>query len=143
MARAKAKTKAAPKAPKARKSRGKKSQVAASAPEAPIEIGVVSEAPAAAAIEARTVALPECLDSSAATAVRDMLLAARGASIEVDAAQVRRVGAQSLQILVAASRTWEADGHTYKIINPSAEFIDVATLLGLSSHELSLGEIPL
>ena len=57
--------------------------------------------------------LPDCLDASAAAAVKDMLLARRGNALVVDASQVRRVGAQSLQVLIAAARTWQADGQSY------------------------------
>ena len=82
--------------------------------------------------------LPDCLDSSAAAAVKDMLLARRGNALVVDASQVRRVGAQSLQILVAAARTWQSDGHNYCVANSSSEFLDTIALIGLPREDLQL-----
>lgn len=82
--------------------------------------------------------LPDCLDASAAAAVKDMLLARRGNALIVDASQVRRVGAQSLQILVAAARTWQADGMSYCVTNSSSELLDTIALIGLSREDLML-----
>jgi chemotaxis protein CheX len=82
--------------------------------------------------------LPDCLDSSAAAAVKSMLLARRGNALVVDASQVRRVGTQSLQILVAAARTWKSDGHNYCVANSSSEFLDTIALIGLSREDLRL-----
>lgn len=84
------------------------------------------------------VMLPECLDSAAASAVKDMLLARRGSPLVVDASQVRRVGAQSLQVLIAAARTWQADGQSYRLTNSSAELLDTLTLIGLPRDSLLL-----
>jgi anti-anti-sigma regulatory factor len=82
--------------------------------------------------------LPDCLDASAAAAVKDMLLARRGSALVVDASQVRRVGAQSLQILIAAARTWQADGQSYCVTNSSSELLDTIVLIGLSREDLML-----
>jgi chemotaxis protein CheX len=82
--------------------------------------------------------LPDCLDASAAAAVKDMLLARRGNALVVDASQVRRVGAQSLQILIAAARTWQADGMSYCVTNSSSELLDTIALIGLSREDLML-----
>jgi anti-anti-sigma regulatory factor len=82
--------------------------------------------------------LPECLDASAATAVKEMLLARRGSALVVDASQVRRVGAQPLQILIAAARTWQADGQAYCVSNPSGELLETMALIGLAHGDLML-----
>ena len=108
-----------------------------------IDIGTeeIAETVAAAPVaEANSGALilPDCLDSSAVTAVRDMLLARRGNAIVVDASQVRRVGAQSLQVLIAAARTWQADGHSYRVTNSSPELLDTIALVGLAHKDLLL-----
>jgi chemotaxis protein CheX len=84
------------------------------------------------------VMLPECLDSAAASAVKEMLLARRGSPLVVDASQVRRVGAQSLQVLIAAARTWQADGQSYRLTNSSTELLDTLTLIGLPRESLLL-----
>ncbi len=86
--------------------------------------------------------LPESLDSSAAADIRDLLLAHRGSPLVVDAGQVRRTGMQAVQVLIAAARTWRADGHSYAVTNPTTEFLDTLTLVGLSrEHVLVEGMI--
>ena len=82
--------------------------------------------------------LPDCLDSSAASAIKEMLLARRGTAIVVDASEVRRVGAQSLQVLVAAARTWQADQQSYRMTSASAELLETIALIGLPHEDLLL-----
>jgi anti-anti-sigma regulatory factor len=82
--------------------------------------------------------LPDCLDASAAAAVKEMLLARRGAELVVDASQVRRIGAQSLQVMIAAARTWQADGLSYCVSNSSSELLETIALIGLSREDLML-----
>jgi anti-anti-sigma regulatory factor len=82
--------------------------------------------------------LPDCLDSSAASSIKEMLLAHRGNAIVVDASQVRRVGAQSLQVLVAAARTWQADQQSYRVTGASAELLETMALIGLPHEDLLL-----
>ena len=82
--------------------------------------------------------LPERFDSAAAASVLEGFKRHRGAALTVDASGVRRVGAQGLQILLSATRTWQADGHVLEIENASAELIDAAQLLGLSHSDLSI-----
>lgn len=82
--------------------------------------------------------LPDCLDSSAAAAIKEMLLAQRGNAIVIDASQVRRVGVQSLQVLVAAARTWQVDGQSYRLENLSSEFLETIALVGLPREDLLL-----
>lgn len=82
--------------------------------------------------------LPDCLDSSAAAAIKEMLLARRGNAIVIDASQVRRVGVQSLQVLVAAARTWQGDGQSYRLESPSSEFLETIALVGLPREDLLL-----
>jgi len=97
--------------------------------------GIVESAPE---VGSAALILPDCLDASAAAAVKDMLLARRGNALVVDASQVRRVGAQSLQILIAAARTWQADGMSYCVTNSSSELLDTIALIGLSREDLML-----
>lgn len=82
--------------------------------------------------------LPERFDSTAASGVLDAFKLHRGSALTVDASAVRRVGAQGLQILLSASRTWQADGQALRLENASAELIEAAHLLGLSTSELSI-----
>jgi anti-anti-sigma regulatory factor len=97
------------------------------------------EAPAALAEHnPECLMLPDCLDSSAASAIKEMLLARRGTAIVVDASEVRRVGAQSLQVLVAAARTWQADQQSYRMTSASAELLETIALIGLPHEDLLL-----
>jgi chemotaxis protein CheX len=84
------------------------------------------------------VTLPDCLDSAAAPSIKDMLLARRGNAIVVDASQVRRVGIQSLQVLIAAARTWQADEQSYRVRGASADLLETIALIGLPHEDLLL-----
>lgn len=129
MARKKASSRPAGKKPaKAAKSVGRKARRSSVAA---IVAPGDSESPAAAALT-----LPETLDSSWASNVKDMLLAHRGAPIVVDAGQVRRTGMQAIQILISAAQTWKADGQNYVVTNPTQEFLDTIALAGLSREQL-------
>jgi chemotaxis protein CheX len=55
------------------------------------------------------VRLGEVLDVSAAKPLARALLERRGKPTVVDALETRRLGAQCLQVLLAAIRTWESD----------------------------------
>jgi len=80
--------------------------------------------------ESADLKLAETLDLCAAAPLAGALMALRGRDIEVDASDVRRVGGQCLQVLLAAGKTWAADGHLLNLSNPSPEFIEGMTLLG-------------
>jgi chemotaxis protein CheX len=86
--------------------------------------------------------LSDCLDADAAAPLKDALLQRRGKPIIVDAGQVRRVGAQSLQVLIAAARTWRRDDQAYQVANPSADFLDTMALAGLSRDDLLIQGSP-
>jgi anti-anti-sigma regulatory factor len=104
----------------------------------PEEFAERAAAAPSAESDSQALMLPDCLDSAAVTTVRDLLLARRGNAIVIDASQVRRVGAQSLQVLIAAARTWQADGHSYRVTNSSPELLDTIALIGLAHEDLLL-----
>lgn len=83
--------------------------------------------------------LPSCLDMSAAPALKSSLLALRGGDAVLDAGTIQRMGAQCVQVLVSAKRTWEADGHGFSIVNPTTEFLECLSMLGIGEAELSIG----
>ncbi len=56
--------------------------------------------------------------------------AARGKDIEIDASQVRHLGAQAVQILVSAKQSWGAAKNTFSILQPSLEFRQSVDALG-------------
>jgi chemotaxis protein CheX len=85
--------------------------------------------------------LVEILDLTAAPPLAQSFLAQRGGELSVDASRVRRVGAQCLQVLVAAAATWKADGAHLRVINPTEEFLEGCRLLGVHfNHEVVAAE---
>jgi chemotaxis protein CheX len=75
--------------------------------------------------------LPEVLDLTAAAPLAQSFLSYRGAELSVDASRVRRVGAQCLQVLLAAAVTWSADGLRLRLEKPTEEFLEGSRLLGI------------
>jgi chemotaxis protein CheX len=82
--------------------------------------------------------LPDSCDSSSAAAIKELLVARRGAPLVVDAGQVSRVGVQTLQVLLAAAHTWRADGQSYAVTNPSSALLETIALVGLSGDQFLL-----
>jgi chemotaxis protein CheX len=78
--------------------------------------------------------LPEVLDLKAAAPLLGDLLCARGRDVSLDASQVRRLGGQCLQVILAAIQTWRIDGVGLRIVNPSAEFLEFLELFGIEQE---------
>ena len=74
--------------------------------------------------------LGESLDLTGAAPLKAQLLAARGTPLSLDASRVRRLGAQCLQVLLAARASWSGDGLEWRVIDPSPEFADAVRLMG-------------
>lgn len=87
--------------------------------------------------------LSQVLDLNAAAPLMNEFLALRGRNVDVDASAVERLGAQCLQVLLSARRTWDADGAEFSVVSPSSEFTSTLALLGapierhFNSRELS------
>jgi chemotaxis protein CheX len=87
--------------------------------------------------------LGQVLDLNAAAPLVNEFLALRGRNVDVDASGVERLGAQCLQVLLSARRTWDADGAEFAVVSPSSEFTSTLALLGapieqhFNSRELS------
>lgn len=75
--------------------------------------------------------LPEVLDLTAAAPLAKSLLSRRGSELNIDASRVNRVGAQCLQVLVAAAETWKTDGVGLRLMKPTPEFLEGSRLLGI------------
>lgn len=84
-----------------------------------------------------TIELSKVLDLVAAPALLETLLQKKGQSVRINAEQVQRVGAQCLQILLSAKRTWEADGCGFSLDDPSPAFTEAVKLVGLSIEDLT------
>ena len=89
---------------------------------------------------AQDMQLPEVLDMTFAGPLAENLLAKRGAQLTVDASGVQRVGAQCVQVLMSAVSTWKADEVAFSITNPSPEFRDALSLLGVGLSEIMIEE---
>ena len=76
--------------------------------------------------EDRTIRLPAHATTVTAEDLRIRLVL--GADLDgamvIDASEVESVGQAALQILVAARREAEADGHDFEILNPSPAFLE-------------------
>lgn len=75
-------------------------------------------------------ALAPILDLKAAAPLRSALLERRGHPLELDAADVQRLGGLCLQILLAAAATWRADGLPMRVGPRSEAFLDALRLFG-------------
>ena len=84
--------------------------------------------------------LPEILDVTFAGPLAEQLLALRGSTLTIDATQVQRVGAQCVQVIMSAVSTWKADEVTLSVVDPSQEFRDALSLLGIGLPEISTEE---
>lgn len=74
--------------------------------------------------------LPEILDVSSVAVVHRDLLAKRGSDLDIDALNVRRIAGLGLQLLVAASATWAADGQKLRVLNGSPTFEEAFRISG-------------
>ncbi len=81
--------------------------------------------------------LPADLDLRTASALRAAILGRRGADLRVDASGVLHLGAQCLQVLIAARALWEADGHELEIESPSPPFAAALRLLGAAPGDIA------
>ncbi|MDD2705809.1 MAG: STAS domain-containing protein [Acidocella sp.] len=81
--------------------------------------------------------LPPVLDLIAAPGLLEAFIGRRGQRLEVDGASVQRLGAQCLQILLAARAAWAADGLTLLVENLSEDFSAALELLGVAPADLT------
>jgi chemotaxis protein CheX len=78
-------------------------------------------------------ALPSRLDSSAAPSLLDSLMTRRGQPLHLDASEVELVGALALEVVIAAGRQWDLDGHPFSLKSPSDRFTSACDVLGLNA----------
>jgi chemotaxis protein CheX len=74
--------------------------------------------------------LPAVLDTAAAPALVQELIALRGGAVCLEAADVTRLGGLCLQALLSARATWAADGQTFQIKNLSPALNETLALCG-------------
>jgi chemotaxis protein CheX len=76
--------------------------------------------------------LPPMLDLVAASTLLEAFLHRRGNTLVVDGGAVERLGAQCLQVLLAARAAWAADEQSLRFENGSEEFLATLELLGVA-----------
>ena len=87
------------------------------------------------------ISLPAKLDSTYAKVLHDTLLEAKGAPVSIDAGDVAQLGAQCLQVLLAAKRAWDVDNTAFEINDLSEKLLDALRHLGVTSADLGAREI--
>jgi chemotaxis protein CheX len=80
--------------------------------------------------------LPAILDTKAAAPLTQAFLSHRGGDLHVDAADVQRLGAQCLQVLLAARAAWAVDGRNLLVENMSTECRAALGLCGVAPEAL-------
>jgi len=87
------------------------------------------------------ISLPEKLGANQLSSLFDEISAARGKSLVLDASSVRYIGAQGMQILLSAVKTWKRDGVPLRLTGTTEELREIVSVLGVSSSELAMEEI--
>ena len=84
----------------------------------------------------RTVTLPVVVEADQMAGVRDILVDClqEGAPVRIDAREVCRISTAAIQVLVSAARSFSAAGVKLYYADPSDEFIEAFSDLGLYTH---------
>ncbi len=80
--------------------------------------------------------LAKVLDLNEATELHGKLMSMRGNDISIDASAVERVGAQCIQVLLAAAKSWEDDRKSFSIARVSNPFTKTMQLIGINIDPL-------
>ncbi len=83
------------------------------------------------------ISLPPVLDMIAAGALLEAFLHRRGQRLTLDGGQVQRLGAQCLQVLLAARAAWAADDEALELTNCSEDLRSGLDLLGATPDSIS------
>ena len=81
--------------------------------------------------------LPEVLDMVTASRLLEAFLGQRGQALGVDGGGVQRLGAQCLQVLLAARAAWAADEQNFVVENVSEDFLAAIELMGVAPDMLT------
>lgn len=90
----------------------------------------------AAKKSATSMKLATVLDLNEASALQRALIGARGKNIVIDASGVERAGVQCIQVLVAATRAWEADARSFTFSAISDALARTLDLVGVKFDHL-------
>ncbi|WP_138464655.1 STAS domain-containing protein [Poseidonocella sp. HB161398] len=85
----------------------------------------------------KEISLPARVDYAAVEALYAEIKEARGEDVALDGSQVKHLGASGLQLLLAAWKSWEQDGHSLTVTSPSGKFSEHIEMLGLDKAHFS------
>lgn len=85
--------------------------------------------------------LPKALDLREAAPLAARLLSCRGEQLRLDASNVKKIGVQCIQVIVSAYLTWERDGVTLSLVEPSREFREAFATVGLDISKFTEKEV--
>lgn len=83
-----------------------------------------------------SIALAEVLDLNEAVELHGKLMSMRGKDVVVDASAVKRAGAQCIQVIFAAAKSWEEDKKSFKLEKVSDAFKATMQLAGVNFEPL-------
>lgn len=89
----------------------------------------------------KSLKLAAVLDLNEASNLKANLSSLRGGAVTIDASGVERVGAQCVQVLVAAAKAWEQDKHPFTFEKASDAFLKTLQLIGVNIDHLLAKEI--
>lgn len=81
-----------------------------------------------------SLALPEMMDLRAAGSLAASLLSAQGSPLVLDGSNVKKIGAQCMQLIVSAHLTWERDGMSLMVVKASKELMESFRAAGLGDE---------
>ncbi|WP_172293917.1 STAS domain-containing protein [Pseudoruegeria sp. HB172150] len=84
--------------------------------------------------------LPSKLKGAEATGLMNTLKERRGRPVALDFAPVTQIGAQCLQVLLAAKLAWQSDGVHFEIQNMSGDIRDGLRICGLNPSQVGAKE---
>lgn len=85
--------------------------------------------------------LPASLSAAAAQDLLGTVIAHRGQALRLDAVHVTMIGAQCAQILMAAQRSWQAEGQAFEVVNLTEDAWNSLGILGLSPEQIGAREV--
>ncbi|WP_068115186.1 STAS domain-containing protein [Tropicimonas marinistellae] len=80
--------------------------------------------------------LPARLDLPAAAPLAQELLSLRGSPVTLCGDEVSLLGTPCLQVLVSARRSWDADGFSLTLTDPSPALTEQLAVLGFTPADL-------
>lgn len=89
----------------------------------------------------QTIELTENLDMPLAGPLAEAFGKLVGRPVAIDASRVNRLGASCVQVMLAAARTWKAQGDELSLRNASPRFLEDLGLLGLEPDTFLNGVI--